>query len=572
MGLENIGSPEAQQEAEPTLASRSVAFVRRNPAFVIALLAIITSLSGIGNGFAFDDIHVIVKNPRLHTMAAPWGLFVETYWRAEMGSMLYRPMTMMVFAFEWVIGAGSPLSFHIVNVLLYAALSAAVYRLGALIMPRRSAFVAAALFAVHPVHVEAVANVVGQAELWVALILVALTGWYIQLRRAGELEAPHVLLIALGYLVACGFKEHAIVLPGLLLAAELCVIRDTRSIGTRLRALLPLFAALTVAGAAFVVARHAILNGVAIDSTAPILKGQGFATRFFTMLGVVIEWVRLFVWPMSLSADYSYPRIQTHDSFDLVMLPAIAILIVVPLIAWQLRQRFPAVAFGIAWIGIALLIPSNLVVVTGFVLAERTLMTASVGFVLCVGVVVGEAIGAAEKKSDLRASQLAFVALAVVLVAFAIRSATRSPAWHDNDTLFLQTVQDVPSSHRAHWMRAVDLAEKKRIPEALDEIDMAVALGDRKDPLLLAYAGDMFAMAGRCPRAVTLYRRALALAPRNIQLRANTAFCLINIGKVGEARTIALGVPDDANDVRLKAMVKTADSLESARADVLAKR
>jgi Putative Zn-dependent protease, contains TPR repeats len=99
-----------------------------------------------------------------------------------------------------------------------------------------------------------------------------------------------------------------------------------------------------------------------------------------------------------------------------------------------------------------------------------------------------------------------------------------------------------------------------------------VALGDRKDPLLLAYAGDMFAMAGRCPRAVTLYRRALALAPRNIQLRANTAFCLINIGKVGEAKAIAIEIPDQASDVRLQAMVKTADSLESKRGDVLAKR
>jgi hypothetical protein len=540
------------------------AFVRANPAFVVLLVAFVTSLSGITNGFAFDDVHVIVKNPRLHTLAAPWNLFVETYWRAEMGSMLYRPVTMVAFAIEWVVGNGSPFPFHVVSVLLYAALSAAVYRLAALLMPWRSALVAGVLFAVHPVHVEAVANVVGQPELWVALILVALVGWYISLRRTGDLRARHVAAIAAGYLVACGFKEHAIVLPGLLLAAEAFLVADTRSIRARVYALLPLIIALTVAGAAFVVARYAVLHGIAIDSTAPILKGQSFGSRFFTMLGVVIEWVRLFVWPMSLSADYSYPRIRPHDSFELVSLPAILILVAIPLIAWQLRKRVPVVAFGISWVAVAMLIPSNLIVVTGFVLAERTLMLASVGVALCAGAAAGEAI-AASKRSGARASQLTLAALGFVVIAFAVRSATRAPVWRNNDTLFLQTVLDVPSSHRAHWMRAIDLSEKKRIPEALDEMDLAVALGDQRDPLLLANAGDMFAVAGRCPRAVTLYRRALALAPRNIQLRANTAFCLMNIGKVGEARAIALAIADDASDSRLQAIARSVDSLEMTR-------
>jgi hypothetical protein len=561
------GATESELGDSQDLGSRAIAFARSHAVLIVFLVAVATSLSGITNGFAFDDIHVIVRNPRLHSLAAPWGLLVETYWRAEMGSMLYRPLTMVVFAVEWVMGNGSPLPFHIVNVLLYAALSAAVCRFAALLMPWRSALIAGILFAVHPVHVEAVANVVGQTELWVALILVVLVDWYVRLRRAGDLRARDVAIMSAAYLAACGFKEHAIVLPGLLLAAEALLVTDARSVSSRFRALLPLLIAMAIAGGAFVYARYAVLHGVAIDSTAPILKGQSFGPRLFTMLGVVVEWIRLLVWPMSLSADYSYPRIQIHDSFDLVMLPAIAILVAIPLIAWQLRKRFPVVVFGLAWTGLAMLIPSNLVVVTGFVLAERTLMLASVGFVLCAGAVLGQLIEAGND-SDARVSQLTVVTLGIFVVALAVRSATRAPVWRDNDSLFAQTVRDVPSSHRAHWMRAIDLSEKKRIPEALDEMDLAVALGDKKDPLLLANAGDMFAVAGRCPRAVTLYRRALVLAPRNIQLRANTAFCLMNIGKVGEAKAIALAIPDDAGDARLQRMAHTADSLELLRVDV----
>lgn len=539
-------------------------FVRCHPAIVIAVVAILASISGLMNGFAFDDVHVIIENPRLHTLAHPIGLLTETYWRAEMGSMLYRPLTMVVFAVQWVSRNGSALPFHVVSILFYAALSAAVYRLASLVMQQRAAFAAASVFAVHPVHVEAVANIVGQAELWVALMLVALVAFYIRLRREATIGPREISLLAMGYLAACCFKEHAIVLPALLLAAEFSVIGDDRSAVSRLRALAPLFAALALAGGAFVVARYVVLHGVALDSTAPILKAQSFGTRFFTMLSVVTEWVRLMVWPISLSADYSYPRIRTHDSFELAMLPAVAVLLGTALIAWRLRKRFPVILLGAAWIGIALLIPSNLFVVTGFVLAERTLMLATVGFALCAGVVAGELITRAEVSGG-RARQLATVSVAVLVAGFGVRSATRSPVWRSNETLFFQTIQDVPSSHRAHWMRAVDLAEKKRTAEALYEMDLAVALGDHSDPLLMAYAGDLFAVNGRCPRAVALYRRALALAPGNVQLRANTSSCLIAIGKLREAKSIALGTGDASSDLRLREIVHTVDSLQLVR-------
>jgi len=101
---------------------------------------------------------------------------------------------------------------------------------------------------------------------------------------------------------------------------------------------------------------------------------------------------------------------------------------------------------------------------------------------------------------------------------------------------------------------------------------MAVVLGDQRDPLLLAYAGDMFAVNGHCPRAITLYRRALALAPGNVQLRANTSFCLISIGKWQEAKAIALAAGDDSRDLRLQQIVHTADSLQMVRGAVQSKR
>jgi hypothetical protein len=536
---------------------------------IVVLAAVLASITGLRNGFALDDVEVIIRNPLLHTLASPWRLFQTTYWRPEMGATLYRPLTMVSFAIQWVIGGGSALPFHITSIALYACLSAAVYRFAKMLVSPGAALGAALVFAVHPVHVEAVANIVGQAELWVALILVMLVTWYVEIRRAGAISTRQVVAIAAGYLIACCFKEHAIVLPGLLLGAELLLVGDEMTFASRVRQMVPLAVAMAIAGFGFLLARYSVL-GNELDTTALILRHQSFGTRFFTMLSVVIEWIRLFFWPMNLSADYSYPRIRTHSGFEAEMLPAVAVILGAAWIAWSLRKRAPVAAFGIFWIAVTMLLPSNLIIVTGFILAERTLMLATVGFALCVGVGLQELLSAAEAPRG-RARSMMLAGMGAVVVVFAGRSMTRSPVWRDNDTLIRQTVLDVPSSHRAHWMYATYLAENNHQREALEEMDLAVTLGERDDVLLLGFAGDMFARGGRCPRALPLYRRALALGPKNVQLRANTSLCLLNIGKLAEAKSIALG-GEHPGDARLQRLATASDSMQLARLRTIALR
>ena len=541
------------------------ASTRLYASILIGCLALAASIGSLSNGFAFDDVHVILKNTGLHTLNAPLNLITGTYWPSELGSMLYRPSTSVVFALQWAAGNGSALSFHLVSVALYVALSIAVYRLALVMMPQRAAVVAAAIFAAHPVHVEAVANIVGQAELWVALIVVALVHWFIHIRRHGRLKSHHLAAFTLGYFVACGFKEHAIILPAILVAADFLVVGEKKTFERRARDLLPLMIAMAIGGALFLAVRYAVLHGVAVDSRAAILRHGSFTTRIFTMLSVVVEWVRLFVWPMSLSADYSYPRIRLHSGFEISMIPAVLVLLGTSWIGWTIRKRLSAASFGISWMGIALLIPSNILMVTGFVLAERTLMLPTVGFAICAGAAIDWALRqSASRRPVLQTAGV--VAIGLLICGFTARSVTRNGVWRDNDRLFRQTVLDVPSSHRAHWMLAAHLKGTNRLPEALEEMDLAVALGDPKDPLLLAYAGDMFAMANRCPRAVTLYRRALTLAPANLRLRANTSHCLLVIGKLEEAKSVALSDTNALSDREIQQIVHAIDSVALARA------
>lgn len=535
----------------------------RRLALLIACLAVAASISGVNNGFTFDDVHVIVKNPGLHTLSNAGNLFFVSYWRPEYGSFLYRPLTSLAFAAQWVIGNGSPIPFHVVSILLYIACSAALYRLALVVVPPRAAVFAAAFFAIHPLHVEAVANITGQSELCVALITILVVDYYIRIRRARIPAWRDIAVIAGSYLLACGFKEHAIVLPGLLAAAELVVVEDERPVVARIRLLLPLLFALIAVAGGFVVVRHLILVGVADDSTSPLLRGQGFGPRLFTMLSVVMEWVRLFFWPADLSADYSFSRLRVHTAFSPVMIPGVLALAGTSWLAIILRRSCRGFTFGMSWAGLALLIPSNLIVVTGFVLAERTLFLASAGIALCIGVGMHALLGVAERSRNVT-RYFVTAALFAVVAAAIIRSASRSLVWHDNERLFRQTVEDVPSSGRAHWMLAAQLFETgKRGPEVFNEMDIAVALVGNREVAMLGYAGDLFATSGQCQHALSFYLGALAMTPDDVRVRVNTSRCLINLGRASEAKAVALaGGVENMRDPRLQNVARSADSLQ----------
>src|SRR5437879_9826599 len=134
----------------------------------VALLAIASSGIGITNWFTYDDRYIVELNPQMNDIAHWWRSFATSYWPKDWGGDGYRPLTILMFKIESWIGHGIPVPFHAANILLYALVSVFVFLLARRLLPLWAAWLAAALFAVHPVHVEAVANVVGQSELLVA--------------------------------------------------------------------------------------------------------------------------------------------------------------------------------------------------------------------------------------------------------------------------------------------------------------------------------------------------------------------------------------------------------------------
>jgi hypothetical protein len=337
--------------------------------------------------------------------------------------------------------------------------------------------------------------------------------------------------------------------------------RPLRARVIELRLLMLLFVAV---GISYLWVRFAVLagtRGVAPEESS-LFIGQPFGVRAMTMLRVVLEWVRLLIWPAHLSADYSPRRIElaTGPTFD--MLVSVGILTAVAAIAWSSRRSAPVVTFAILWLATALLIPSNLIVPTGFVLAERTLFVASAPVMLCVALAATRFVPELTTLSE-NSRRLILSLIAVVLVLGIGASALRHRIWRDNGTLFPQTVRDAPTSYRARLAYATLLFERGQHREGFEQIGIAHSLYPQ-DITVLQYAGEQYARAGRCPVATTLFESVLAKEPRHARARLGLASCLIMMGDHTKARAtirqgLGVGEPENA----LRQLLRINDSVET---------
>ena len=540
--------------------------LRRYAVWLVALLAVAASVTGIRNDFAYDDVRAIVEDTRFHSLQNIWQVFNHTYWLPKYGGSLYRPLTSFGFVLQWLIGGGSPMPFHVVSIALYAAVCVYVFRLARQLFDPTTALLGAALFAVHPVHVEAVANVVGQAELGAALLVVVAVSQYIRWTRSNGIGYRQITSLCAMYAGALMFKENAIVLPALLCAAELLPSATNQTVADRARRLWPLLVSMAVVGAGFVILRTLVIGSVmGAGDEAGVFVGQPVSVRVFTMLPVVLEWIRLFVWPASLSADYSSPRIDISTSFSATMIPAVAVIIGAFAIALRTRKMHPAVAFAFAWSVIALLIPSNLIVVTGFVLAERAMFLPSVG----VTILLGAAIMAIIRHASPSMQRTVVVAASLIIVAGIARSSYRNPVWRDNETLFRQTAEDVPYSWKSHVMLGELLISQGK-GEGILEMSLGVKLSPKNDVEVRYLTARRIHLARQQAVALPFYYEALALDPTNAQIREDAAYCLAQLGRMDEAVAVAkAGLLTKPNDPRLTAFVRFADSTKTAKASTL---
>src|SRR6266508_431832 len=140
-------------------------------AALLVAACILTYANGLGGGFTYDDKAIVRDNPRIRSPGNVSQIFATSYFGGPRGAgTAYRPVLLLSYAVQWWIHGRQAVAFHAVNVLLHAG---ATLLLAALFLriaiPSAVAFSGALLFAVAPIHVEAVTSLVGRGEVLAAV-------------------------------------------------------------------------------------------------------------------------------------------------------------------------------------------------------------------------------------------------------------------------------------------------------------------------------------------------------------------------------------------------------------------
>jgi len=445
--------------------------MKRELLLFVYVAAVALYLITLRYGFVQDDRAIVVSNAAAHSVPAALAAFDDPYWPRETGAGLYRPVTILSYAIDWTVSSGRAGWLHLMNALWHGVATVLLVLVLARWLPPLGATAAGLVFAWHPVHVEAVASVVGRAEL---LVAVGILGAVLAARRGKW--ALSVLCAALAMLS----KEHGVVV-GVVILLDRWLSSPTfplsspeRSEGERGDYPRAFWIALGIVTIGYLVAWFSI-GWVGESDAAAVFYGRGALARLAIALPAALRAGVLLVWPVSLSSDYSPQVIPARSALSLAAFGGFCVIVAVLVLVWWFPRRAPAIAFTAGVAALSYLPTSNLVFASGVPLAERNLYLA----VALPAAFVGWVATKVSARSGLRP---AVVAVSLIAIAACWRSLERLPAWRNNQAQLLTLLTEHPESYRAHASAAAVLAGLHDTTGARREYRIADSL----------YAGDPY--------------------------------------------------------------------------------
>uniref|UniRef100_A0A4W6C4H4 Protein O-mannosyl-transferase TMTC3 n=1 Tax=Lates calcarifer TaxID=8187 RepID=A0A4W6C4H4_LATCA len=389
-------------------------------------------------GFVFDDVSAILDNKDLRPSTPIRNLFLNDFWGTPMAEershKSYRPLTVLTFRLNYLFSELSAASYHLLNVVLHAVVCVLFLRVCRLFLDKTSSLVAALLFAVHPIHTEAVTGVVGRAELLSSIFLLAAFLAYTKSTSADHsiVWAPIALTVVL-VAAATLCKEQGITVVGICCVHEVFVAQ-----GFTLPMLLDTL--------------RQVLQGkdgfpYAVLQTLLKLIVLVISTLLLVIIRVQVIQSQLPVFTrfdnpaaVKLCCDWTMGTIPLVESFlDLRNLATLVFYTFLGLLAYHsLRYRHSSaktVIMALSLIVLPFIPASNLFFPVGFVVAERVLYVPSMGF--CVLVAHGFKI--VSHKGHWK--KISWLMIGVLLTTHAVKTFNRNWDWESEYTLFTSALK-----------------------------------------------------------------------------------------------------------------------------------
>ena len=419
--------------------------------------------------FVLDD-HGIIKNNKITKAPLSWEntktIFSTPLRKGDFSDLensLYRPFTKLVFNWEWNQFNGDSHSFHKANVFFFALTVLFIFFIFYDVFKKKwlIPFLIALLFAAHPIHTEVVANVKSLDEILSMLgILIAIR--CIQLYLSKE-KIIYLILGIAGYLVGSFSKESTVVAVAII---PLFIYFFTKA-SIQKNAIIS--GIMLVCSLFFLFARHQSLSGYPPSSKTSPLDNyivlcnpaeQKFlpldlqekyknSNQFASAVNTLGEYVKKFVFPKTLSCDYSYSTLEPVGFSDLgFLLSFIFFGALFGFALWKLKTK-EAIAFGILWFFASMSITSNIFILIGTSFGDRLLFIPSLGLTIAVVLALAHFFKKEEGEGFFGEIKTAPVMVALLLMSiglYSFKTVERNKDWETDYQLFSTDVENYPNS------------------------------------------------------------------------------------------------------------------------------
>jgi hypothetical protein len=418
----------AEIKVDPVIQASQVkgtqsAGIRVTHRWVLAAILGVTFLAYAGTmrfGFVYDDVNQIAENPGVQSWQFAPGYFVRSVWDHQDGHApgnYYRPIFLLWLLINYMLFGLDPSLWHLTTIITHVVVTLMIYQLAHRLMKDHwVAVVAAMVFGLHPVHIEATAWISGVTESLLALMFIPSLVFYLKRRdeiaqaretnleslsrarwrRLGLLAASLVF-----YALALLSKETAIALPLIIFsyewifarsskAVELDEVNEPRSMISRLvqrviTALKPTVPFLAVT-AFYLLARAMVLKAI----LHPLRSDTATKLQIvLTAPSIILFYIKQLVWPVGLSGFYDLEPVKSPLSFAFLMPVAVLILIAIAL-WWAIRRLNDATDRRVACFALAVILMPILPVLNiavfrpGELVHDRYLYLPSIGFSILI--------------------------------------------------------------------------------------------------------------------------------------------------------------------------------------------
>jgi protein O-mannosyl-transferase len=434
-------------------------------AVLLGIISLVAYANTLSNGFAMDDSLMITNNaivakgvkaiPELLTTPHIRGFDVTA-------NDEYRPLALVLHSIERELWDLNPMPFHFISILLFAGCVVLLFLFLDKLFAGKTAtaFVAATLFALHPIHTEVVANIKSCDEMLCFFFGMLCMMVFINYSERGKPAAliGGSLLLFLSFLA----KETAFTLIGVM-AVIFFLLRKEHA-----KRSMYIMACSVAVAACFMAVRVAVLKHyhvnllphVTMIENAMAKPGLSAESRLATAMLIMGYYVKLLFIPWPLLCDYSYNTIPFVHFSDARVLASCAVYVSLAVLCIVLFVKNPKsrYAFGIAFFLMTIAIFSNILIPIKSTMGERFLFYPSVGFCLVAAVLLERwAMKAGLRQEDILRSSRVRGALAVVGVTYLCITVYRNSDWKDNLTLYQTDLAKAPDNARLTYYLGYEL-------------------------------------------------------------------------------------------------------------------